>query len=95
MMEETDLSANTYASEGGRESNRFLAYSRWDELGPLQFDMEDGTVNFIGVQKEVGGRIINGSRKSIRVSSVDKQYDRQEDFFFDRLITDCEPSLRG
>ena len=51
----TDLSAHTYASEEGRESNRFLAYSRcWNELGPLQFGMEDDTVNLIGVQGDWG-----------------------------------------
>ena len=49
--EETDLSSHTNASEGGRESNQYLAYSRWDELGPPQLGMEDNTVNLIGVQK--------------------------------------------
>ena len=49
--EERGLSTHTYASEGGRESNQYLAYSRWDELGPLQLGMEDNTVNLIGVQK--------------------------------------------
>ena len=43
--EERDLSAHTYVSEGGRESNQYLAYSRWDELGPLQLSTEDNDVN--------------------------------------------------
>ena len=46
MREETDLSANEYASEGERESNGFLTYSwRWDEQGQLQLGMEDDIVN--------------------------------------------------
>ena len=54
MREETALSAHKFASEGGMESNRFLMYSRWDELGPLQSGMEDDSVNLIGVQRELG-----------------------------------------
>ena len=38
----------------GRESNRFLAHSRWDELVPLQLGMEDDTLNLIGVQRGLG-----------------------------------------
>ena len=51
MTEEADLSAHTYASEGVNKSiksNRLLADSRWDKLGPLQVDMEGDTVNLIG-----------------------------------------------
>ena len=33
------------------ESNQYLGYSRWEELGPLQLDMEDNTIKLIGVQK--------------------------------------------
>ena len=55
MKEETDLSAQTYASEReGGKSNRFLANSRWDELGPLQLGIEDDTVNLIKVQRRMG-----------------------------------------
>ena len=78
MRKGTDLSAHAYASEGGRENNRFLAYSRcWGELRPLQFQlgMEDDTVNLIGVQKGIGEHIANDSRKDKRVSFVLKQYD--------------------
>ena len=35
--------------------------------------------------------MITGSRKDRRISSVDKQYDHQEGFFFNRLITVFEP----
>ena len=54
MIKGTDLSTHTYAAEGGRESNQFLAYSKWDELCPLQLGMEDDTVNLIGVQRGLG-----------------------------------------
>ena len=50
MRERTDLLAHTYASEGVRERNRCLAYSRWDELRKLQLDMEDDIVNLTEVQ---------------------------------------------
>ena len=40
MIKGTDLSTHTYASEEGRENNRFLANSRGDELGPLQLFVE-------------------------------------------------------
>ena len=53
--------------------------------------MEDNTGNLIGVQRELGDIIINGSRKNRRVSSVDKQYDHQEGFFLNEMITDFEP----
>ena len=53
--------------------------------------MEDDTVNLIGVQKGIGEHIANDSRKDKRVSSVLKQYDHQEGFFFNRLVTDFEP----
>ena len=35
--------------------------------------------------------MINSSCKDRRVSSADTQYDHQEGFFFNRLITDFEP----
>ena len=55
MREGTDSSVHAYASGGGRESNRILAFSRsWDKLGPLQLDMEDDIVNLIGVQWGLG-----------------------------------------
>ena len=55
MREETDLSDHAYASEGGKESNRFLAYLWcWDELEQLQLGMENDTVKLIGVQRELG-----------------------------------------
>ena len=54
MREWTDLSARTYAFEWGRKSNRILAHSRRDELGPLQLGMEDDNVNLIGVQRGLG-----------------------------------------
>ena len=88
MREGTDLSAHTaYASKGGRERNRFLAYLRWDELGPQQLGMEDDTGNLIGLQTGLGD-IKLMARTRIEGFSVDKQYDHQESFFFNRLITD-------
>ena len=54
MRKKADLSAHAYASKEGRESNRLLAYSRWDELGPLQLGTEDDIVNLIGVQGWLG-----------------------------------------
>ena len=36
----------------------------------------------------VGKQVINDSRKNRRVSSMDKQYDHHEGFFFNQLITD-------
>ena len=55
MRKETDLSAHEYGFQGGRESNRFLAYLwSWDELGKLLLGMEDDTVNLIGVQQGLG-----------------------------------------
>ena len=57
MREGTDVSAQAYASEGGKVSigNRFLPYLKgWDELEPLQLGMEDDTVNLIGVQRGLG-----------------------------------------
>ena len=54
MKEGTDLSAHTYVFKGERESNRFSAYSMWNELGPLQLGMEDDTANLIGVQRGLG-----------------------------------------
>ena len=40
MREGIDLSAHSYASEGGRESSRVLPYSIEDELGPLQLGVK-------------------------------------------------------
>ena len=36
MRKGASLSAHAYAPEEERKSNRFLAYSKWDEPGPLQ-----------------------------------------------------------
>ena len=53
MREGRYLLAHTYALEGERESNRFLAYSKWDELRPLQLGMKDDAVNLIGFQRKL------------------------------------------
>ena len=54
MRDGTDQSAHAYTSKRGRESNRFLVYSRWDELGPMQLDMKHDSVNLIGDQRGLG-----------------------------------------